>query len=64
MDFLTHFTSGYLLKKNLAKTKNKFYTIIFIIAAMSPDIDIIWSWNNMDLHRIFTHSLVLAPFFA
>ena len=64
MDFLTHFTSGYLIKKKLAKTKNKFYTIIFIIAAMSPDIDIIWSWNNMDLHRIFTHSLVLAPFFA
>ena len=56
--------SGYLLKNNFMKKNKKYYTIFFILAAISPDIDILWSWNNINLHRVLTHSLVFLPFFA
>ncbi len=64
MDIFTHLTSGYLLKKNLIKQENKIYMIFFLLSSIAPDIDILWSYYNMSLHRTLTHSLVLSPIFA
>ncbi len=64
MDIFTHLTSGYFLKKNLLDKKSKFYLVFFLLAALSPDIDIIWSWSNISLHRVITHSLLLSPIFT
>ncbi len=64
MDIFTQLTSGYLLKRIFSDKKTRFFLIIFLFSAVSPDIDIIWSWNNINLHRVLTHSLLLSPIFA
>ena len=64
MDIFTHLTWWYLLKKIFSNKKNRFILIIFLFSAIFPDLDIIWSWNNIALHRILTHNLTLAPIFS
>ncbi len=64
MDIFTHLASWYFLKKVFLDKKSKYVLVFFIISAISPDLDIIWSFNNVWLHRILTHSLLLSPIFA
>ena len=54
----------YLLKKTFLDKKSKDFLIFFLLSAISPDIDIIWSFNNVELHRVLSHSLLLSPIFA
>lgn len=62
MDIFTHSISWYLIKKLFYNLNSKKVLIMFIISALFPDIDIIWSYNNHNLHRVITHSLILIPF--
>ncbi len=64
MDIFTHLTSWYFLKENLKDNKSRFYLVFFLLASIAPDTDIIWSYNNLSLHRVLTHSLLLSPIFA
>ncbi|MDD2870963.1 MAG: metal-dependent hydrolase [Candidatus Gracilibacteria bacterium] len=58
---LTHSLSGYFLKKWFYNIDSKKIVLLFIFGAMFPDIDILWSYNNYNLHRVVTHSLLLLP---
>jgi membrane-bound metal-dependent hydrolase YbcI (DUF457 family) len=62
MDIFTHSVSWYLLKKWFHDIDSKKILLLFIVWALFPDIDIIWSYNNYNLHRVITHSLIIIPF--
>lgn len=64
MDILTHSVTWFLLKKWFRDIDSKKIILLFIVWALFPDIDIIWSYNNYNLHRVITHSLLLVPFIA
>lgn len=64
MDILTHSIWWYFLQKNFYKSTSKKILSIFIISSIFPDIDIIWSYNNYDFHRVLTHSLLTIPFLS
>ncbi len=64
MDIFTHTISWYLLKKNFFDVNSKKILTIFLITSIFPDIDIIWSYNNYNLHRVLTHSLLMSPFIS
>lgn len=62
MDIFTHSIWGYLLKKNFFDINSKKILSLFLISSVFPDIDVLWSYNNHDLHRVLTHSLITIPF--
>ncbi len=64
MDIFTHSIGWYLLKKNFFDINSKKILSIFLISSIFPDIDILWSYNNINLHRVFTHSLLISPFIS
>jgi len=67
MDIISHWLSWYLAGKNILKNKEyiKLYSLFFTISALLPDIDAAWAWINYEvLHRVFSHSLIMAPLFA
>lgn len=64
MDVLTHSIGWYLLKKNFFDNPSKKILSMFLICSVFPDIDIIWSYNHYDLHRVLTHSLLIVPFIS
>lgn len=61
MDFLTHSISWYFLKKFCYDIDSKKILILFVLWALFPDIDVLWSFNNYNLHRVITHSFILIP---
>lgn len=62
MDIFTHSIWWYLLKKNFYNKTSRKILSVFLISSIFPDIDVIWSYNNHDLHRVLTHSILTAPF--
>src|SRR5271168_4649566 len=65
MDPITHFLTGACIGRAGLNRKTAYATLVAILAAEAPDLDVLWSFagpvEGLKHHRGITHTLIGAP---